>query len=527
MTTISEVVEFATLESLTGPDWGRNMQIVDILARKPHLSEEFVKMIRKRIQNRNPNVQMLALTLLETLVKNCGEYVYVVIGSSDFQKTFVSILMKEIKKNAGRRAAVEAKILELIQSWADGFTRLQERYPLFQRTYDQLLEEGIAFPPRPAGPAVPIVTPPASHPVARPPPVGPVAGGVPMVGSPAQPRFVLQPAGFDIYGRPIYVAVPAPPLPPPPPPSAVSAAPPASATAAVVAPPVAPVAGTAAAAAVPLSFSALPPDASARREKLTKDLQQVSENVSLLNELLSGAARDGASPESVKTNETIAELAVSIRLMQDRVLALVETGVDGDETLMNNLLARNDEIVAALSRLSAMTSPHPPAGAVPSRPSSGPVPLVAPHSVVNTSSNDVILDFGMASAPSAATSSATAAPSPPPAATAATASTGDMFSQLAREGASKPIEKPDPFAQIARESSSKTTTSDIVASDPSQSVDSSHEKELLLLEEPDSSSAAAASSSSSSGAQLIDKPAPAPSEGQQKRLAKTDDLFEL
>ncbi|XP_047981576.1 TOM1-like protein 6 [Salvia hispanica] len=156
-------VDKATSEFLIGPDWTLNMEICDIVNSNQMLAKDVVKAVKKRLQHKNPKVQLLALTLLETIVKNCGDYVHFQIA----EKNILPEMVKIVKKKTDMH--VRDKVLTLIASWNEAFSGSGGRYPQYSMAYEDLRRFGVHFPRRPPD-AAPIHTPPATHAVLTPPP---------------------------------------------------------------------------------------------------------------------------------------------------------------------------------------------------------------------------------------------------------------------------------------------------------------------------------------------------------------------
>ncbi|EFJ20837.1 hypothetical protein SELMODRAFT_39145, partial [Selaginella moellendorffii] len=86
----------ATSDMLIGPDWAMNMEICDILNHDPGQAKDVVKAIKKRLGNRSPKVQLLALTVLETIVKNCGVAVHQQVAEKDVLHEMVKIVKRKV-----------------------------------------------------------------------------------------------------------------------------------------------------------------------------------------------------------------------------------------------------------------------------------------------------------------------------------------------------------------------------------------------------------------------------------------------
>ncbi|CAN6231223.1 unnamed protein product [Urochloa humidicola] len=159
----SAMVERATSDMLIGPDWAMNLEICDILNRDPGQAKDVVKSLKKRIIHKNPKVQLLALTLLETMIKNCGDIVHMHVAERDILHEMVKIVKKRHDYH------VKEKILTLIDAWQEVFGGARARYPQYFAAYQELLRAGAVFPQRSNG-SVPIITPPQTQPLQNYPP---------------------------------------------------------------------------------------------------------------------------------------------------------------------------------------------------------------------------------------------------------------------------------------------------------------------------------------------------------------------
>ncbi|ESQ52506.1 hypothetical protein EUTSA_v10016346mg [Eutrema salsugineum] len=197
-------VDKATSDLLLGPDWTTNMEICDSVNSLHWQAKDVVKAVKKRLQHKSPRVQQLALTLLETLVKNCGDYLHHQVA----EKNVLGEMVKIVKKKADMQ--VRDKILVMLDSWQQAFGGPEGKYPQYYWAYDELRRSGVEFPRR-SPDASPIITPPASHPPLRQPQGGygsPQAGyGIPQAGyGVPQAGYGVPQAGYGVpqagYGVP-------------------------------------------------------------------------------------------------------------------------------------------------------------------------------------------------------------------------------------------------------------------------------------------------------------------------------------
>lgn len=128
-------VEKATSDLLMGPDWTLNMDICDSINANHWEAKDAVKAVKKRLQHRNPKVQLLALTLLETMVKNCGEHVHFQIVERNILQEMLKIVKKKYLQTDFN---VRDKILVLLDSWQEAFGGPGGKYPQYFWAYEEL-----------------------------------------------------------------------------------------------------------------------------------------------------------------------------------------------------------------------------------------------------------------------------------------------------------------------------------------------------------------------------------------------------
>lgn len=84
---------------------------------------------------------MLALFLLDTMMKKCDFSFHTQIGSKGFMNVVIQLL-----NNKDVNQQVKKKILQLIQHWGLRFEEDAEALPLFSNVYGALKTKGLPFP---------------------------------------------------------------------------------------------------------------------------------------------------------------------------------------------------------------------------------------------------------------------------------------------------------------------------------------------------------------------------------------------
>ncbi|XP_049576748.1 target of Myb1 membrane trafficking protein isoform X2 [Syngnathus scovelli] len=155
-TPVGQRIEQATSGSRQSEDWGLNMEICDIINETDEGPRDAVKAIKKRIVgNKNFREIMLALTVLETCVKNCGHRFHVFVASQEFVE---GVLVRAILPKYNPPTALHDRVLSLIQSWADAF-RTSPSLAGVVYVYDDLRRRGLEFPMTDLDALSPIHTP--------------------------------------------------------------------------------------------------------------------------------------------------------------------------------------------------------------------------------------------------------------------------------------------------------------------------------------------------------------------------------
>ncbi|XP_058012839.1 TOM1-like protein 2 isoform X3 [Ahaetulla prasina] len=156
-----QLFEKATDGSLQSEDWTLNMEICDIINETEEGPKDAVRALKKRLNgNKNYREVMLALTVLETCVKNCGHRFHILVANRDF---IDGVLVKIISPKNNPPTIVQDKVLALIQAWADAFRSSPDLTGVVH-IYEELKRKGIEFPVADLDALSPIHTPQRSVP---------------------------------------------------------------------------------------------------------------------------------------------------------------------------------------------------------------------------------------------------------------------------------------------------------------------------------------------------------------------------
>ncbi|XP_026217387.1 target of Myb protein 1 isoform X6 [Anabas testudineus] len=142
-TPLGQRIERATCSSLSSEDWALNMEICDVINSSEEGPRDAVRAIRKRIVgNKNFKEVLLALTVLETCVKNCGYRFHILVTTRDFIE---GVLVRSIVPRNNPPLVLHDRVLSIIQAWADAFRSSPDLTGVVS-VYEDLRRKGLEFP---------------------------------------------------------------------------------------------------------------------------------------------------------------------------------------------------------------------------------------------------------------------------------------------------------------------------------------------------------------------------------------------
>ncbi|KIV82046.1 hypothetical protein PV11_04183 [Exophiala sideris] len=129
------------------PNLALNLEIVDLInSKKGNAPREAAVTLVQLINHRNPNVSLLALSLLDNCVKNCGYPFHLQIST----KEFLNELVRRFPERPPLRPSrVQSKILEAIEEWRQTIcqtSRYKEDLGFIRDMHRLLLYKGYMFP---------------------------------------------------------------------------------------------------------------------------------------------------------------------------------------------------------------------------------------------------------------------------------------------------------------------------------------------------------------------------------------------
>ncbi|KPM03590.1 hepatocyte growth factor-regulated tyrosine kinase substrate-like protein [Sarcoptes scabiei] len=132
---LEKATSLTNLES----DWNSILRICDCIRQNDIQPRQALNAIKKKLNSTNPNVQLMALQVLESCVKNCGSFFHIELATKEFMEEFHMILKNTIDNK------VKNEILRLVQCWAHAF-RKEPSYKAVQDEMRLMKAEGFQFP---------------------------------------------------------------------------------------------------------------------------------------------------------------------------------------------------------------------------------------------------------------------------------------------------------------------------------------------------------------------------------------------
>ncbi|TNN66118.1 TOM1-like protein 2 [Liparis tanakae] len=286
-TPVGQSIERATDGGQQNEDWTLNMEICDIINETDEGPKDAMRALKKRLGgNKNYREVMLALTVLETCVKNCGHRFHIQVANRDF---IDGVLVKIISPKTNPPTIVQDKVLALIQAWADAFRSSPDLTGVVH-IYEELKRKGIEFPMADLDALSPIHTP---------------------------QRYTAEVDPAMIKYLALTTPAAGPPNPAPPPPMCLTPA------------------STTEAAHMPSPITATPEQIA----RLRSELDVVRGNTKVMSEMLTEMV---PGQENASDLELLQELNRTCRAMQQRVVELISRV--SNEEVTEELLHVNDDL---------------------------------------------------------------------------------------------------------------------------------------------------------------------------------------
>ncbi|CAA7033374.1 unnamed protein product [Microthlaspi erraticum] len=157
LSSVTVAVDKATSELLLTPDWTVTIAICDSVNSNRWQCKDAIKAVKRRLQHKSSKVQLLTLTLLEAMLKNCGDFVHSHIAEKHVLEDMVKIVRKK-----GSDYEVRNKILILLDTWNEAFSGVARQYPHYNWAYQELIRCGVKFPQRSKEAPLMLAPPPSS-----------------------------------------------------------------------------------------------------------------------------------------------------------------------------------------------------------------------------------------------------------------------------------------------------------------------------------------------------------------------------
>ncbi|KAJ2786535.1 ESCRT-0 subunit protein hse1 [Coemansia interrupta] len=135
-----EVVKRTTSEMQTVENWELIIEVCDRVGADNEKARQCFEVINERMLHRNANVVLYTLTLVDSLLENCGQNVKQEVASRAFTTTLTRVL-----NDKSVHEKVKSRILGNVQKWAFDF-RQDPTLSLMEETYTKLRAQRFVFP---------------------------------------------------------------------------------------------------------------------------------------------------------------------------------------------------------------------------------------------------------------------------------------------------------------------------------------------------------------------------------------------
>ncbi|CAI5717941.1 unnamed protein product [Hyaloperonospora brassicae] len=161
---MTDMMAQATSEFEADEDWDRILRVVDALSniRNRAVLKESIRYLKLRLGDPSSRVVVLALTLTESIVKNCGDLVHQEIASEPFMTEMEALYRVHANRRGRASMEIASRVLDMIQAWGEAFLPFRHEFPLFVDTYHNMRKKGVKFPDQYDESKVPVLTPSSS-----------------------------------------------------------------------------------------------------------------------------------------------------------------------------------------------------------------------------------------------------------------------------------------------------------------------------------------------------------------------------
>ncbi|GFZ47158.1 Class E vacuolar protein-sorting machinery protein hse1 [Saitozyma sp. JCM 24511] len=137
-----ELVGKATDENLASEDWALNIEICDkVSGDGQNGARNAIGALQKRLSHRNPNVQLYALELANTLAQNCGKPLFEEMSSRNW-----TAALDRLINDRATAGPVKKKALSYVKAWAKQFEDTGDpNLGIMGELYDQLRAKNFTF----------------------------------------------------------------------------------------------------------------------------------------------------------------------------------------------------------------------------------------------------------------------------------------------------------------------------------------------------------------------------------------------